>query len=107
MWLVQIFLIEVLRATLRATLRFVTRRALVLVALRVPAAGSSLVGSFGWIFFSAIRSPPRSAGLVPGERIVVNGLQRVRPGALLAPQPVSMTARTEVQAKAAAPEKKS
>ncbi|HSC06041.1 MAG TPA: efflux RND transporter periplasmic adaptor subunit, partial [Steroidobacteraceae bacterium] len=27
-----------------------------------------------------------SAGLEPGERIVVNGLQRVRPGALLAPQ---------------------
>ena len=29
-----------------------------------------------------------SAGLEPGERVVVNGLQRVRPGALLAPQPV-------------------
>ncbi len=28
-------------------------------------------------------------GLAPGERIVVNGLQRVRPGALLAPQTVS------------------
>jgi multidrug efflux system membrane fusion protein len=27
-----------------------------------------------------------TAGLEPGERIVVNGLQRVRPGALLAPQ---------------------
>jgi multidrug efflux system membrane fusion protein len=48
-----------------------------------------------------------SAGLVPGERIVVNGLQRVRPGALLAPQLVSMTAKPEVQAKAATPEKKS
>jgi multidrug efflux system membrane fusion protein len=29
-----------------------------------------------------------TAGLEPGERIVVNGLQRVRPGALLSPQPV-------------------
>jgi len=29
-------------------------------------------------------------GLTPGERIVVNGLQRVRPGALLAPEMVSM-----------------
>jgi multidrug efflux system membrane fusion protein len=28
-------------------------------------------------------------GLAPGERIVVNGLQRIRPGALLAPQPAS------------------
>src|SRR4029079_2132687 len=28
-----------------------------------------------------------TAGLEPGERIVVNGLQRVRPGAQLAPQP--------------------
>jgi multidrug efflux system membrane fusion protein len=27
-----------------------------------------------------------TAGLQPGERIVVNGLQRVRPGALVAPQ---------------------
>src|SRR5690606_6612529 len=26
------------------------------------------------------------SGLEPGERIVVNGLQRVRPGALVAPQ---------------------
>ena len=29
-------------------------------------------------------------GLAPGERIVVNGLQRVRPGALVAPQPAPM-----------------
>ena len=36
-----------------------------------------------------------AAGLEPGERIVVNGLQRVRPGAVLAPQP----AATEGQAK--------
>jgi multidrug efflux system membrane fusion protein len=27
-----------------------------------------------------------SAGLQPGERIVVNGVQRVRPGAVVAPQ---------------------
>jgi multidrug efflux system membrane fusion protein len=27
-----------------------------------------------------------TAGLEPGERIVVNGLQRVRPGATVAPQ---------------------
>jgi multidrug efflux system membrane fusion protein len=33
-----------------------------------------------------------TGGLVPGERIVVNGLQRVRPGALLAPQPASQAA---------------
>jgi len=30
-----------------------------------------------------------TAGLDAGERIVVNGLQRVRPGALLQPQPAS------------------
>jgi multidrug efflux system membrane fusion protein len=29
-------------------------------------------------------------GLKPGERIVVNGLQRVRPGAVIAPEPVTM-----------------
>ena len=33
-----------------------------------------------------------TAGLKAGERIVVNGLQRVRPGALIAPQPVPMDA---------------
>jgi non-ribosomal peptide synthetase component E (peptide arylation enzyme) len=32
----------------------------------------------------------RDAGLKPGERVVVNGLQRVRPGALIAPQMVAM-----------------
>ena len=37
-------------------------------------------------------------GLQPGERIVVNGLQRVRPGSLLAPQPVAMDAKPEVAA---------
>lgn len=31
-----------------------------------------------------------TSGLNPGESIVVNGLQRVRPGSLLAPQPVPM-----------------
>ena len=31
-----------------------------------------------------------TSGLKPGERIVVNGLQRVRPGALIAPQMVAM-----------------
>jgi len=40
-----------------------------------------------------------TSGLKPDERIVVNGLQRVRPGASVAPQPVSMDAKTEVQAK--------
>jgi multidrug efflux system membrane fusion protein len=34
-----------------------------------------------------------TAGLEKGERIIVNGLQRVRPGALVAPQLVSMTQR--------------
>jgi multidrug efflux system membrane fusion protein len=28
-----------------------------------------------------------TSGITPGERIVVNGLQKVRPGALIAPQP--------------------
>jgi multidrug efflux system membrane fusion protein len=31
-----------------------------------------------------------TSGLKPGERVVVNGLQRVRPGALIAPQMVAM-----------------
>jgi multidrug efflux system membrane fusion protein len=35
-----------------------------------------------------------TAGLTAGERIVVNGLQRVRPGAVVAPQPVSMDAKS-------------
>ncbi|MBK0392585.1 efflux RND transporter periplasmic adaptor subunit [Ramlibacter algicola] len=34
------------------------------------------------------------SGLKPGERIVVNGLQRVRPGAVVAPQPVEMVAKS-------------
>jgi multidrug efflux system membrane fusion protein len=37
-------------------------------------------------------------GLKPGERIVVNGLQRVRPGALVAPQSARMDLRPEMQA---------
>ncbi len=39
-------------------------------------------------------------GLQDGERVVVNGLQRVRPGTLVAPQPVAMDARPEKQARA-------
>ena len=42
------------------------------------------------------------SGLKAGERIVVNGLQRVRPGSLLQPQPVNMDAKPEVQAVTAA-----
>ena len=34
-----------------------------------------------------------TSGLKPGERIVVNGLQRVRPGALVAPEPMKMVQR--------------
>jgi len=34
-----------------------------------------------------------TAGLKPGEQIVVNGLQRVRPGALVAPQPMKTASR--------------
>ncbi len=43
-------------------------------------------------------------GLKPGERVVVNGLQHIRPGALVAPQNVTMDARaadTQPQAVAA------
>ncbi len=36
-----------------------------------------------------------SSGLNPGERIVVSGLQRIRPGALVDPQPGTMDARHE------------
>jgi len=42
-----------------------------------------------------------TSGLQPQERIVVNGLQRVRPGALVAPQPVAMELKAEVQKDAA------
>jgi len=37
-------------------------------------------------------------GLKAGERIVVNGLQRVRPGSLVQPQPVAMEAKVDVPA---------
>jgi multidrug efflux system membrane fusion protein len=43
-----------------------------------------------------------TAGLQPGERIVVNGLQRVRPGVLVAPQAVAMDARTAMPSQVAA-----
>ncbi len=36
-----------------------------------------------------------NSGLQPGERIVVNGLQRIRPGALLAPEQVPMEVKAE------------
>jgi multidrug efflux system membrane fusion protein len=39
-----------------------------------------------------------TSGLKSGERIVVNGLQRIRPGALIVPQVVRMDARSELQA---------
>lgn len=34
-----------------------------------------------------------SSGLNPGERIVVNGLQRIRPGSLVAPQTITMASK--------------
>ena len=40
-----------------------------------------------------------TSGLKPGERIVVNGLQRVRPGAAVAPQPVAMAAGSTLAAR--------
>jgi multidrug efflux system membrane fusion protein len=39
-----------------------------------------------------------TSGLSAGERIVVNGLQRVRPGALVAPEAVPMNGQTTSQA---------
>ncbi|WP_454917955.1 efflux RND transporter periplasmic adaptor subunit [Xanthobacter sediminis] len=39
-----------------------------------------------------------TTGLAAGERIVVNGIQRVRPGASLSPEAVSMTEKTELRA---------
>lgn len=38
-----------------------------------------------------------TAGLKPGERIVVNGLQRIRPGATVAPEAVPMAQKTELK----------
>jgi multidrug efflux system membrane fusion protein len=35
-----------------------------------------------------------SSGLEPGERIVVDGLQRVRPGMLLAPRPAESASQS-------------
>jgi membrane fusion protein, multidrug efflux system len=37
-------------------------------------------------------------GLRPGENVIVNGLQRVRPGAVVAPERVAMSTRPELQA---------
>lgn len=39
-----------------------------------------------------------TSGLKPGERIVVNGLQRIRPGATVAPQTVAMNANASTVA---------
>ena len=36
-----------------------------------------------------------TSGLSGGERIVVNGLQRVRPGTLVKPEPIVMGARPQ------------
>jgi multidrug efflux system membrane fusion protein len=41
-----------------------------------------------------------TSGLKAGERIIVNGLQRVRPGALVAPETARMDDRPELQANA-------
>lgn len=38
-----------------------------------------------------------TSGLKPNERIVVNGLQRIRPGAVVKPEPVAMDVKPEVQ----------
>ncbi|SEA10503.1 efflux RND transporter periplasmic adaptor subunit [Variovorax sp. YR216] len=35
-------------------------------------------------------------GLAPGERVIVNGLQHIRPGAVVAPQTVTMDAKAEL-----------
>ena len=40
-----------------------------------------------------------TSGLKPGERIVVNGLQRLRPGATVAPQPVAMNSAQTLAAR--------
>jgi len=46
-----------------------------------------------------------TSGLKAGERIVVNGLQRVRPGVVVAPQDVPMQAKSELAGGEAAPKK--
>ena len=38
-----------------------------------------------------------TSGLKPGERIVVNGLQRIRPGATVVPEPVPMAEKSELK----------
>ena len=38
-----------------------------------------------------------TTGLKPDERVVVNGLQRIRPGALVAPQAVGMELKAEAK----------
>ena len=43
-----------------------------------------------------------TSGLKAGERVVLGGVQRVRPGAVLAPKDVAMDAKPELQAKQAA-----
>jgi membrane fusion protein, multidrug efflux system len=43
-----------------------------------------------------------TSGLKPDERIVVNGLQRIRPGSLVAPQPTTMVQHLVTPAKAGA-----
>lgn len=45
-------------------------------------------------------------GLKPGESVVVNGLQRVRPGDTVAPKPVSMAYRSELEPRPSAPDRK-
>lgn len=45
-------------------------------------------------------------GLKPGETIVVNGLQRVRPGDTVQPRPVAMAFRSELEPRGAAPDRK-
>ncbi|MBP0632505.1 MULTISPECIES: efflux RND transporter periplasmic adaptor subunit [unclassified Cupriavidus] len=45
-------------------------------------------------------------GLQPGENIVVNGLQRVRPGDTVQPKAVAMAYRSELEPRQAAPDRK-
>lgn len=42
-----------------------------------------------------------NSGLQPQERVIVNGLQRVQPGALVEPRPVAMDIEAEVAHNAA------
>ena len=45
-------------------------------------------------------------GLQPGENIVVNGLMRVRPGDTVAPKPVAMAYRSELEPRGTTPDRK-